>query len=217
MSCESFNAPDICVNRTCVVESCPSGGCMGGGCCDTVCCPTGQMCCDEEGPVAWYVTCVAPVNGTCPKHNPNATCADPETPIATPAGETPIALLRPGDLVLSLHHGAVMAVPIERASSRHVEHHRVRHAVLETGRSLDISAGHPTADGRTFGDLRAGDTFFGTRIVAIEDVDYARDETFDILPASDTGTYFAAGVLVGSTLARAQAPAPSMTLAPPAW
>jgi hypothetical protein len=157
------------------------------------------------------------VNGTCPKHNPTARCADPETPIATPAGEAPIALLKQGDLVLSVHHGVVMAVPIEQTSSRHVVHHRVRHAFLETGRALDISPGHPTADGRTFADLRAGDTFFGTRIVAIEDIDYARDETFDILPASDTSTYFAAGVLVGSTLATAQATAPSMTIAPPAW
>ncbi|HEX3597007.1 MAG TPA: hypothetical protein VHU80_17985, partial [Polyangiaceae bacterium] len=68
------------------------------------------------------------------------------------------------------------------------------------GRSLDISAGHPTADGRLFGDLRHGGMLDGQPIESVEIVPYRHTETFDILPASEGGTYFAAGLLIGSTL-----------------
>ena len=72
--------------------------------------------------------------------------------------------------------------------------------VLEGGAVLEISAPHPTADGRTFGDLRAGDTLDGVRIIAAETIPYAHAFTYDILPASDSGTYIAGGVLIGTTL-----------------
>jgi hypothetical protein len=180
-----------------------------------MCCTGSQICCAEQGPVAITIGCYDPVNGTCPKHNPNVNCADPETPIATPSGDVPIAQLRPGDLVYSIDHGSVAIVRVSRVSSAQVVHHHVRHVVLANGRALDISRGHPTADGRTFADLEAGDTFFGVDIRGIEDIPYRRSHTFDILPASDTGTYFASGVLVGSTLASAQSPVPAVTLAAP--
>jgi hypothetical protein len=80
-----------------------------------------------------------------------------------------------------------------------LDHHVVR-VTMDDGRVLEISAGHPTADGRTFGDLRAGETIDGQRMIDARVVPYRHSETFDILPASDTGTYFADGVLVGSTL-----------------
>jgi hypothetical protein len=65
------------------------------------------------------------------------------------------------------------------------------------------SAGHPTADRRTFGDLRASDVLGGVRIVSVQMVTYPHQCTFDILPASETGFYFAGGALIGSTLAAA--------------
>ena len=37
-------------------------------------------------------------------------------------------------------------------------------------------------------------------ITAVELVPYAHEHTFDILPDSDTGSYLADGVLIGSTL-----------------
>jgi hypothetical protein len=74
-------------------------------------------------------------------------------------------------------------------------------ATLATGAVLEISAPHPTADGRRFGDLRVGDDLGGMPIVAAEVVPYWHDATYDILPASDSGAYFAGGALVGSTLA----------------
>ena len=63
-----------------------------------------------------------------------------------------------------------------------------------------MSPGHPTADSRTFGDLAAGDLLDGVAIERAELIPYRHPFTHDILPDSDTGTYFAAGVLVGSTL-----------------
>jgi hypothetical protein len=72
---------------------------------------------------------------------------------------------------------------------------------LEGGRVLEISPGHPTADGRTFGDLVTGGFLDEQHeVVSARLVPYAYDATYDILPNSNTGTYFAAGALVGSTL-----------------
>ena len=61
-------------------------------------------------------------------------------------------------------------------------------------------SGHPTADGRSFADLRAGAKLDGVTITSATSIPYAADFTYDILPTSDTGTYFAAGLLIGSTL-----------------
>jgi hypothetical protein len=72
---------------------------------------------------------------------------------------------------------------------------------MRDGAVLEISPGHPTADGRTFGDLARGSRLDDSHTVdSAELVPYRFDRTYDILPASSTGTYFAAGALVGSTL-----------------
>jgi hypothetical protein len=136
--------------------------------------------------------------GYCPS------CAAPDTPIATPGDDRAIAELRVGDLVYSVDHDAVVVVPIARVSSRPAIHHRVMRVVLDTGAVLEISAGHPTADGRSFGDLVAGDAIDDAHtLTAATLVPYAYSRTYDILPASGTGTYFAASARIGSTLAPA--------------
>ena len=80
-----------------------------------------------------------------------------------------------------------------------LRHHVVR-VRLTDGRTLELSPGHPTADGRTFGDLVAGGTLDGASIASVETIPYGYANTYDILPASSTGDYFAAGLRVGSTL-----------------
>jgi hypothetical protein len=111
-------------------------------------------------------------------------------------------LLREGDLVFSVDRGRVVAVPVLRTKRISVSsHHAVVRATLANGSVLEISAPHPTADGRRFGDLRLGDGLGGISIVELEVVPYQHRFTYDILPASDSGTYFAGGALVGSTLA----------------
>ena len=128
-------------------------------------------------------------------------CAAPDTPIATPSGEQPIATLRPGDLVFSMHHGQLTTVPIVRASRTPAAHHHVMRVALETGRVLLISPGHPTAEGGTFAELRAGAPLGERRVSTAVLVPYPGAFTYDILPDSDSGTYVAADALVGSTLA----------------
>ena len=106
----------------------------------------------------------------------------------------------PGDLVYSVHRGAILAVPIARTGRASVAHHEVVRAGLANGRAIDISPGHPTPDGRSFADLRSGDWLGTKRVESVRRVPYARPYTVDILPDSDTRTYFASGALVASTL-----------------
>jgi hypothetical protein len=47
-----------------------------------------------------------------------------------------------------------------------------------------------------------GQEILGERITRITEVPYQHPFTYDILPDSDTGAYFADGVLMGSTLHR---------------
>jgi hypothetical protein len=127
-------------------------------------------------------------------------CAAPETPIATPSGERAIASLRAGDLVFSRHGGQTVVVPLLATSRAPVANHQVVRVTLETGAIVEMSAGHPTADGRTFGDLRAGTSLGALRVVDARLVGYTRSHTYDILPASDSGAYLAAGAWVGTTM-----------------
>ncbi len=129
-----------------------------------------------------------------------AVCASPDTPIATPSGERPIASLSVGDLVYSAHEGALLAVPLARVSRTPVSRHQVVRVETADGVVLEISALHPTSDGRTFADLQVGDALDGARIVSRKLVPYQHAFTYDILPASETGTYVAGGKLIGSTL-----------------
>jgi len=128
-------------------------------------------------------------------------CAAPDTPVATPSGERRLAELRPGDQVFSVHDGAVVAVPVVRTGSTPVRGHHVVRVTLTNGAVLQMSAGHPTGRGVPFGELEPSDAFddlLGVR--AVEIVPYLHDRTYDILPDSSTGTYFAGGAWVGSTL-----------------
>ena len=208
------NAP-LCLQGKCVVPACGDStvpdaalpACASGTtCCGTSCCGAGQLCCDVErgGPASFgsSLGCFDPSqsNGTCPVGCPQCVCASPDTPIATPTGERAIATLAVGDVVYSVDHGQVTEVPIVAVHRRAAHDHHVVRVTLEGGAVLEISAPHPTADGRHFGDLRAGDLLDGKRIVSETIIPYAYAFTVDILPASDSGTYFAAGALIGSTL-----------------
>lgn len=192
-----------CTGGHCVPVPC-STTCSSGTCCGTQCCTGGQLCCDPQGPLDRGPECETPNNqGTCPMGcAPLCVCASPDTPIATPSGDVPIAKLKKGDLVYSVDHGRVRLAPIVETIRTPVSHHRVVRLTLEDGSTLEISPLHPTADGRLFEDLRAGDFLDGVRIRASRLVPYSHAATYDILPDSDTGAYFAGGVLIGSTLAR---------------
>lgn len=195
----------FCDNGTCGVPPCDqkgAGTCNDGQtCCGSECCDAGQICCVvPAGPVG-PPTCVEPNElGSCDPGCPGCVCASPDTPIATADGERPIVELRVGDLVYSVDHGSVVLVPLVAVNRAKVHQHQVVQVLLENGRTLGISAGHPTADGRTFADLREQDLLQGIGVMSVELAPYQHEFTYDILPASDSGTYFAAGALIGSTL-----------------
>lgn len=110
--------------------------------------------------------------------------------------------LRVGDLVWTLGpDGDRVAAPLALIGATPVPaSHQVVHLVLDDGRALFVSPGHLTADGRQVGDLRAGDQLDGAVVVSAERVAYGGGATFDILPDSASGAYWANGVLLGSTL-----------------
>jgi hypothetical protein len=135
------------------------------------------------------------LRGACP------ICAAPTTPIATPAGERSIASLMVGDLVYSVDHGAIRAVPLILVGRTPVAGHHVMRVALTGGAVLEMSPGHRTAENVRFGDLVPGASFDAQHLVlSSELVPYAYDATYDVLPDSSSGAYFAAGALVASTL-----------------
>ena len=128
-------------------------------------------------------------------------CAAPDTPIATPWGDRALAELQVGDLVYSVDEGAIVAVPVMRIGSTPVLHHQVLRVELTDGAVLNISPGHPLANGEPLASLSVGDLVDDRhRVQAIALVPYSYDRTYDILPRSSSGTYFAAGTLLGSAL-----------------
>jgi hypothetical protein len=95
----------------------------------------------------------------------------------------------------------VVVVPILRTNRVQVlPTHEVVRVALRDGTVLRLSPGHPTADGRLFADLAPGDEMDSASISDVARIRYGEPYTYDILPDSDTGTYFAGGARIGSTL-----------------
>jgi len=139
-----------------------------------------------------------PGRGGCP------ICLAATTRIGTPDGPILVSDLRAGMLVWTVDAGKRVAAPI--AIVRYTPApfgHRVIRVVLADGRAVVASPGHPTGDGRRVGELNPGDLLDGSRIVSMDVLPYAGD-TWDLLPLSSTGTYWADGVLLGSTLANTE-------------
>jgi hypothetical protein len=198
-ACGTFTcgAGEICISGRCagccdVPPSCipiPTG-CSGALACG---CFTSDPCggCTHCGSVdATGIHCV----------NCMCTCAAAWTPIDTPDGPRRIDELRVGDRVLSLDHGLARVVPIVRVRRQPVEHHALVRVTLTSGEIVEMSASHPTADQRRFDALVPGDHLGDAVVRTIETVPYDEPATYDILPASETGTYRVHGAWIGSTL-----------------
>jgi hypothetical protein len=122
--------------------------------------------------------------------------------IATPFGDVPVQDIRVGMTIWTTDREGrrIVGVVLKTGHMQAPLGHEVVRLELADGRSVVASPGHPTADGDTVGDLAAGDRFDGTTITAVALLAYS-GTTYDLLPSGPTGTYFAGGVLLGSTLA----------------
>jgi hypothetical protein len=124
--------------------------------------------------------------------------------IDTPSGPVAVDQLNVGDPIWTVDSaGNRVATVVARIGSVPVPStHLVVDLVLSDGREVHVSPGHPLPDGRHTGDLRAGEFFDGATILGATLVPYDGERTYDVLPAGDTGFYWANGILLASTLAR---------------
>lgn len=129
-------------------------------------------------------------------------CLAKGTRIATPDGERRVDDLRPGITVWTTDGagrrvaGRVLII----ASTPVPATHQVVHLVLSDARSVDVSPGHRLPDGRRLGDLRPGDPVDGATVTSAELEAYGGGATFDVLPSGGTGTYWANGIQLATTL-----------------
>jgi hypothetical protein len=124
------------------------------------------------------------------------------TPIATPNGDVAVEDIRAGTVVWTLDGaGRQVATPVVRIGRVNIgPGHTAARVELSDGRSITASAGHALADGRTIGSLAVGDAVDGAIVTTVTIVPNAAGWTYDLLPAGDSGAYWAGGILLGSTL-----------------
>jgi hypothetical protein len=121
--------------------------------------------------------------------------------IATPMGAVLVQDVRVGMRVWTtdLYGRRIIGVVLETGNMQAPLGHEVVRLALADGRTVMVSPRHPTADGRTVGELEPGAVYDGSTVMSTALVAYA-GRTWDLLPSGPTGTYFANGVLLGSTL-----------------
>lgn len=135
-------------------------------------------------------------------------CLASDTMIDTPSGPKRVSELAIGAIVWTAGaHGEKVAAPLLAASHFAVSpDHEMADVVLDDGRRLLVSPGHPTCAmggsnaAASLGELGRGAAYDGAKVREAKRVPYGAEATFDILPAGETGCYWANGVLVGSTL-----------------
>ena len=129
-------------------------------------------------------------------------CLAAQARIDTPHGPVVVEDLKVGDVVWTLNRSGQRApAPLLKVAQVAVPSNAlIIRIVLEDGRELSVSPGHPTADGRRIADLRIGDLLDGSPVVSLEYVPYDGVATYDVLPSGDTGLYWADHILLGSTL-----------------
>jgi len=129
-------------------------------------------------------------------------CLSEGTRIDTPSGAVPVEELARGMIVWTMNEFGKREsrAIVDIAKTLVPMSHEIVHLILDDGREVFVSSGHPVGDGRAVGDLSTGDLLDGGRIVRAKKVPYQQAFTYDILPGGNTGLYWAEGILLESTL-----------------
>lgn len=140
----------------------------------------------------------------CNKGKPCPICLAGSTLIDTPSGLVLVKNLQVGMPIWTVDKaGHRVSGTVAKTSKVSVPPtHQMVHLVLDDGRELFVSPGHPTIDGRNVGDLVQGDLYDGASVASVKRVSYGERATYDVLPSGETGFYWANGILLGSTLSR---------------
>lgn len=172
-------------------------------------CPKGYRCIQDCGPPVVRADspppsyrCVADAIANKPRMCP--ICLASNTKIATPNGSVNVKDIKEGMRVWSVDMSdkKIASVVIAVSHTPVPKTHQVVHLVLSDGREVWVSPGHPTITGMSAGELRVGASYDGARVQSADLVPYRDDATYDLLPDSATGAYWANGILLGSTLKR---------------
>jgi hypothetical protein len=152
---------------------------------------------DARGTIAIGTTAPAFLAG-CP------ICLARGTLIETPEGLVPVERLAVGDPIWTADADGrrVAAVVLRTGRAPVPETHRVVRIVLDDGRTVFVSPGHPLGNGRHAGELRVGDRLDGATVRSADLVGYGAPFTYDVLPSGASGLYWANGILLASTLSR---------------
>lgn len=129
-------------------------------------------------------------------------CLPAETTISTPNGPVPVSVLRVGDEILTQTlAGEVEIQPIMQVNKVPVRpDHKILKIGLEDGRVLRLTPEHPATNGEPLNKWQIGEELDGSKIIHREIAHFTGSETWDILPAGETGIYQAGGIWIGSTL-----------------
>lgn len=122
--------------------------------------------------------------------------------IGTPSGFVLIKDIKIGDYVYTVDISGrrVQTVIVKKTKRPVAKNHKMVQLVLEGGRKLFVSPGHPTFDYKMIGSLVKRDKLDGSYVDSIKVLSYKGKYTYDILPYGVTGAYWANGILIGSTL-----------------
>ena len=129
-------------------------------------------------------------------------CLASNTRISTPEGGVNVKDIQVGMKIWSLDEkGEKTESTVIRVTKTPVPStHKVMHLTLSDEREVWVSPNHPAANGKLVGDLKAGGTYDGAGITSAKLVPYWDNATYDILPGTKSGLYWANGILLRSTL-----------------
>jgi hypothetical protein len=129
-------------------------------------------------------------------------CLTAGTLIDTPDGQIPVEQLVKGMSVWSVDDSGnrIAAGIIKTAATPVPLYFQAIRIELSDGRTVTASPGHPTADGKAVADYQAGDMLDGARVLKADRFTYESAMTFDFLPDSTSGLYWANKIILKSSL-----------------